>query len=85
MEESLNKLIEYVEPGPQNLIVMTGQGSRLRTAFNPPLEYNMLRVGYEMCLIRLETYYSFPNIATSNNALRASINKKWYNIKIPTG
>ena len=73
MEESLNKLIEYAEPGPQNLIVMTGQGYRLRIAFNPPLEYNMSHIGYEMCLIRLETYFSFPNIGTNNNVLRLSV------------
>ena len=85
MEESLNKLIEYVEPGPQNLIVMTGRGSTLRTTFNPPLEYNTTRIGYEMCLIRLETYFSFPNIGVSNNAFRVSINNKWYDIKIPVG
>ena len=83
--ESLNKLIEFVEPGPQNLIVMTGKGSKLRTVFNPPLEYNMSSVGYEMCLIRLETYFSFPNITKSNNAVKISINSKWYDIKIPTG
>ena len=83
--ESLNKLIEFVEPGPQNLIVMTGKGSKLRTVFNPPLEYNMSSVGYEMCLIRLETYFSFPNIAESNNAVKISINDKRYDIKIPTG
>ena len=66
--ESLNRLIEFVEPGPQNLIVMTGKGSKLRTVFNPPLEYNMSSVGYEMCL-----YFSFPNIAESNNAVKISI------------
>ena len=85
MEESVNKLIKYVEPAPQNLIVMTGRGSRLHTIFNPPLEYNTTRVGYEMSLIRLETYFSFPNIDESNNALRVSVNSKWYGIKIPTG
>ena len=85
MEESLNKLVNYVEPGVQNLIVMTGRGSRLQTSFNPPLEYDSTNVGYEMCLIRLETYFSFPNINKNNNAMRVSINGKWYDIKIPTG
>ena len=74
--ESLNKLIEFVEPGPQNLIVMTGKGSKLRTVFNPPLEYNMSSICYEMCLIRLETYFSFPNIAENNNAVKIFIINK---------
>ena len=62
MMESLNKLVEIVEPGPQNLIVMTGKVSKLSTVFNPPLEYNMSSVRYEKCLIRLETCFSFSNI-----------------------
>ena len=84
--DSINKLVEIVEPGQQNLIVMTGKGSKLRTMFNPPLEYNMSSVGYEICLIRLETYFSFPNIAeNNNNAVNISISGKLYKIKIPTG
>ena len=74
--ESLNKLIEFVEPGPQILIVMTGKGSKLWTIFNPSLEYKMSSVGFEMCLIRLETYFIFPSIAESNNAMNISINGK---------
>ena len=85
MEEGLNRLIELVEPGPQNLIVMTGKGSRLRTFFNPPLEYNMSKVGYELALIRLETYFSFPNIGDNNNSIKITIGKTSYDIKIPTG
>ena len=83
--EDVKKLVEFVEPGQQNLIVMSGKGSKLRNVFNPPLELNMSSVGYEMCLIRLETYFSFPNIAESNNAVNISINGKLYKIKIPTG
>ena len=83
--EDVKKLVEFVEPGQQNLIVMSGKGSKLRNVFNPPLELNMSSVGYEMCLIRLETYFSFPNIAERNNAVKIYINSKWYDIKIPTG
>ena len=61
--DSIDKLVEIVEPGQQILIVMTGKGSKLRTVFNPPLELNMSSVGYEISLIRLETYFSFPNIS----------------------
>ena len=85
METSLDKLVEYAEPGAQNLIVMSGGGSKLHTSFNPPLEWPKTRVGYEMSLLRLETYFSFPNIASTNNTMRISINRKWYVIQIPTG
>ena len=84
--DSIDKLVEIVEPGPHNLIVMTGKGSKLRTIFNPPLEYNFSSIGYEMSLIRLETYFSFPNITENkNNAVNITINDKLYEIKIPTG
>ena len=85
MEESLDKLVEYAEPGVQNLIVISGGGSRLRTTFNPPLEWPSTSVGYEMSLLRLETYFSFPNIDTTNNTVRICIARKWYVIRIPIG
>ena len=74
--ESLNKLDEFAEPGPQNLIIITGKGSKLRTVVNPPLEYKLSSVGYEMSLLRLETYFSFPNIAENNNAVKIFITNK---------
>ena len=84
--DSINKLVEIVEPGRQNLIVMTGKGSKIRIVFNPPLEYNSSSVGYEMSLLRLETYFSFPNITENkNNAVNITIDGKLYEIKIPTG
>ena len=84
--DSIDKLVKIVEPGQQNLIVMTGKGAKLRTIFNPPLEYNLSSVGYEMCLTRLETYFSFPNITENkNNAVNITIDGKLYKIKIPTG
>ena len=52
--EDIKKLLQYIEPAPQNLIVVSGRGSKLHTKFNPPLEYNHNNVGYELCLIRLE-------------------------------
>ena len=85
MEETLNKVIKYMQPGQKNLIVSSGRGSRLHTDFNPPLEFNSSDVGYEMCLIRLETYFSFPNVDKTNNSIRICIIDKWYDIKIPTG
>ena len=43
---------------------------------------------YEKALMKLETYYSFPNIATRNNCVKISIDKGtlWKpNNKIPIG
>ena len=82
--DSLNKLVEYATPGNKNLIIISGAGSRLQTKFNPPLEYDTV-VGYEMALLRLETYFSFPNIDASNNKIRISISGKWYDVLVPVG
>ena len=73
---SLEKLVEYATPGSQNLIVMSGRGSKLHTTFNPPLEWASTSVGYEMSLLRLETYFSFPNIDSTNNTIRIFITEK---------
>ena len=42
---------------------------------------------YEIALINLKTYYSFPNIDNSNNCLTYTpgANALWYNIIIPEG
>lgn len=88
MEESLNKLVDYATPGLNNLIIISGPGSRVHTRFNPPLEYpTSAYIGYEMSLLRLETYFSFPNIDAINNTIRISIDrgKTWHDIKIPVG
>ena len=66
---------------------MSGSDSRLYTRYNPPLEFLSSNTGYELALYRLETYYSFPNIDSSNNSIRISIDsgKSWLDLKIPTG
>ena len=87
MEENISKLVEYATPGEEHYLIVSGSGSRLRTNYNPPMVFESSGVGYEISLLRLETYFSFPNIASSNNAVRISIDhgKKWYDIMIPTG
>ena len=87
MEENINKLVEYAAPGEEHYLIVSGSGSRLRTNYNPPMVFEPSAAGYEISLLRLETYFSFPNIGSSNNCVRISIDhgKKWYEVKIPTG
>lgn len=42
---------------------------------------------YEIALVNLETWYSFPNINDSNNTMRYSTDngKTWHDLIIPTG
>ena len=88
MEENLQKLVEYMEPKPKSLIVVSGKGSKIQTTFNPPLEIpSSQTLDYEMSLLRFETYYSFPNIDTSKNHFRISTDngKTWLDFLIPIG
>ena len=54
--------------------------------FSPSLELAREKV-YEIALVNLETYYSFPNIDESNNIFVYSPNNgnSWVKIKIPEG
>ena len=45
---------------------MSDSKSRFKTRFNPTLQLDRVKK-YEIALVNLETYYSFPNIDESNN------------------
>ena len=84
----LKKLFDHSSPGEEHYLIVSGTGSRLRTRYNPPLEFDTKEnAGYEIGLLRLESYFSFPNIDASKNSLRISIDngKKWNIIRIPLG
>lgn len=86
--DDLEKWLNHTLPGEDQQLIATGKGSFLNTRLNPPLEFDTKNhAGYEMALLRLETYYSFPNIDASNNCFRVSITKgrKWIPIVIPMG
>ena len=86
MEEKLQKLVEHAEPKPKSLICVSGNSSKLKILSIPPLEFPS-SYRYEMALKSLETYYSFPNIDTSNNHVKISLDeeKTWLDVYIPVG
>ena len=47
-------------------VIVSGNQSSFNTLFNPKIELDRNKV-YEIALVNLETYYSFPNIDDSNN------------------
>ena len=61
-----------------------GNNCQIKTKFNPPLELDPNKQ-YEMSLVNLETYWSFPNVTENNNLFRFSDGKKNYSILIPKG
>jgi len=52
-------------------IVVSENSTKIKTTFNPPIEWDRTRK-YEMALVNLETYYSFPNLSDENNVFRYS-------------
>ena len=67
-------------------VILSGNQSGFNTIFNPKIELDVKKV-YEIALVNLETYYSFPNIDDSNNIFVYSHDQgqTWTKIKIPTG
>ena len=67
-------------------VIVSGNQSSFNTLFNPKIELDRNKV-YEIALVNLETYYSFPNIDDSNNIFVYSHDQgvTWTKIKIPTG
>ena len=87
MEEDLQKLVEHAEPNPSYNIIITENTSRLQIVFTPPLVFAGGSCHYEISLMKLETYYSFPNCKATNNCVKVSIDKgtSWKLITIPIG
>ena len=67
-------------------VIVSGNQSSFNTLFNPKIELSKKKV-YEIALVNLETFYSFPNIDDSNNIFVYSHDRgqTWTKIKIPTG
>ncbi len=62
----------------------SGKCSKIDTRFNPSLQLDKNKQ-YEMALVNLETYWSFPNITEKNNRFKFSDGKNNHDIFIPKG
>ena len=78
MEVDLLKLIvKNTEHKTSLQIIVSDIEYRFETRFNPTLQLDRDEE-YEIVLVKLETYYSFPNYSTDNS-------NSWVKIKIPEG
>jgi hypothetical protein len=71
----------------ESFCILLSEGStRIRTKFNPLIELDKSKK-YEMALVNLETYNSFPNIDETNNKFVYSSDNgvTWKDLDIPTG
>ena len=90
MDEEAKDILKQIEKNTAHKtsfqIVVSGNKSNFNTLFNPKIELDREKV-YEIALVNLETYYSFPNIDDSNNTFVYSHDQgqTWTKIKIPTG
>ena len=86
MENPLKQIVHNTEAMRSFSTVVSDNKTRFKTWFKPPIELDKKK-DYEIAVINLETYYSFPNIDRSNNCFTYSLNLNplWFDIIIPEG
>ena len=84
--ELLEQIVKNTTHKTSFQIILSNDKSNFNTRFNPKLELDKDKV-YEIALVNLETYYSFPNIDETNNVFVYSPDNgnSWVKIKIPEG
>jgi len=86
MEDILRKIEENTAPKDSFQLTISNKTTDFITRFNVPLQ---LKKGkqYEMALLNLQTYYSFPNIDSTNNSFKyfPDNGKNWFTIQITEG
>ena len=83
MDEVLEKLVKNTNPKSSFLLTLTGKGSRLEKTFEPEISVTP-GCHYEIAFTSLETYFSIPNIDSSNNTLQVSKGNDWKDISLTT-
>ena len=61
MKDLLKQIVDNTEPKKSFSVVVSDNIARFKTWFKPPIQLDKNK-DYEIALINLETYYSFPNI-----------------------
>ena len=86
MKELLKQIVNNTQPKKSFSIVVSDNKTRFRAWFKLPIQLDKKK-DYEIALINLETYYSFPNIDGSYNYFSYSpgANAPWVDIIIPEG
>ena len=86
MEAILERIAKNTEPKSSFQIIVSDNQTRFQTKFNPPIQLDKDKK-YEIALVNLETYYSFPNIDSTNNVFKYSADKgkTWNEIHIQEG
>ena len=81
----LEKIAENTRPRESMSVIIRGNKTKIVTQHSPLIQLDKTR-GWEMALIDLETYYSFPNIDDKNNSTKWSKDGSvWHVIQLPKG
>ena len=84
--ELLKQIVKNTEHKTSFQIIVSNNESSFKTRLNPTLQLDREKE-YEIALVNLETYYSFPNIDKTHNVFvyyPDNVNS-WVKIKIPEG
>jgi len=75
-----------LQPKDSISLILDSSNTDFLTNYSPPIQLKKDKQ-YEIALVNLETYYSFPNIDNKNNIFRYSIDNgaNWNEIEIPEG
>ena len=85
--QSINTtLTKLAKPKNSLQLIVSNNKSEFTTRFESPIYLDPESI-YEVALVNLETYFSFPNIDDSNNTMRYSVDggKVWIGLQIPEG
>ena len=84
MKKRLKQIVNNKEAKRSFSIVVSDNKTRFKPRFKLPIQLHKKK-DYEIALINLEMYYSFPNIDRSNNCFTHSpnLNPLWFEIIIP--
>ena len=82
----LRQIVKNTEHKTSFQVIVSDSKSRFKTRLNPTLQLDRGKE-YEIALVNLETYYSFPNIDDTNNVFVYSPDNgnSWVKTKIPEG
>ena len=69
MEERLDRIADNTRPKQSFNLVVSNNTNPVITTFTSPLMLNP-KYNYEIALLSLDTYYTFPDIIEDNNAFR---------------
>ena len=81
----MKEVLMRTKPKDSFMLVVSDNSANIQTTFNHPL-YLQANRNYELSMVYLETYYSFPNIREVNISLKWSADdgKTWTILHVPT-